>query len=165
MRKNYQERIKELREDAEPKITQKEIAQILGISYIMYQRYEYGKSEMPARHLITLAKYYRTSADYILGLFSEIASNLLGASSYLHDTQSLSHITQFYNGARLHGFNLILYLRRMCDILNTAIQVTNIAMGAEITLTDLKINNIPPIIRSSQTKELKKLIQLPTNVQ
>ncbi len=34
----------------------------------MYSRYETGEHEMPIMHLVTLAKFYRVSADYILGL-------------------------------------------------------------------------------------------------
>lgn len=48
--------------------TQLELAEILGTSQTMYARYERGANELPVRHLITLCKYYRVSADYILGL-------------------------------------------------------------------------------------------------
>ena len=61
----YNERIRELREDND--ITQKAIADILGTSQTMYARYERGANEMPIRHLITLCKFYKVSADYILG--------------------------------------------------------------------------------------------------
>ncbi|MBR3865956.1 MAG: helix-turn-helix transcriptional regulator, partial [Clostridia bacterium] len=39
-----------------------------GTSQTMYARYERGANEMPIRHLITLCKYYKVSADYILGI-------------------------------------------------------------------------------------------------
>ena len=61
----YNERIRALREDNH--ITQKAIADILGTSQTMYARYERGANEMPIRHLITLCKFYKVSADYILG--------------------------------------------------------------------------------------------------
>lgn len=48
--------------------TQQEIADILGTSQTMYARYERGANELPIRHLIKLCKYYKASADYILGL-------------------------------------------------------------------------------------------------
>lgn len=63
---NYIKRIRDLREDHDK--TQLEIAEILGTSQTMYARYERGATELPLRHLITLCKYYRVSADYILGL-------------------------------------------------------------------------------------------------
>lgn len=34
----------------------------------VYSRYEKGENELPLRHLVTLCRYYRVSADYILGL-------------------------------------------------------------------------------------------------
>ena len=63
---DYILRIRNLREDADK--TQSEIAEILGTSQTMYARYERGANELPLRHLITLCRYYRGSADYILGL-------------------------------------------------------------------------------------------------
>ena len=62
----YIKRIRDLREDHDR--TQQEIAKVLGTSQTMYARYERGANELPIRHLITLAKYYNVSADYILGL-------------------------------------------------------------------------------------------------
>ena len=62
----YIKRILDLREDHDK--TQQEIADVLGTSQTMYARYERGANEMPIRHLLTLCKYYRVSADYILGL-------------------------------------------------------------------------------------------------
>ena len=58
-------RIRDLREDNDK--TQQEIADVLGTSQTMYARYERGANELPIRHLVTLCKYYRVSADYILG--------------------------------------------------------------------------------------------------
>ena len=62
----YTKRIRDLREDHDK--TQKEIADVLGTSQTMYARYERGANELPIHHLITLCKYYKVSADYILGL-------------------------------------------------------------------------------------------------
>ena len=64
--KTYVKRIRDLREDHDK--TQQEIADILGTSQTMYARYERGANELPLHHLIALCKYYRVSADYILGL-------------------------------------------------------------------------------------------------
>ena len=63
---SYLKIIRDLREDNDK--TQKEIADILGTSQTMYARYERGANELPIHHLITLCKYYKVSADYILGL-------------------------------------------------------------------------------------------------
>ena len=64
--KSYQERIRALREDHD--LTQEQVAQYLGTSQTMYARYERGASELPIRHLISLCKLYRVSADEILGI-------------------------------------------------------------------------------------------------
>ena len=64
----YQRRLRDLREDHDK--TQQQIADILGTSQTMYARYERGASELPIRHLISLCRLYRVSADYILGLHS-----------------------------------------------------------------------------------------------
>ena len=62
----YIKRIRDLREDNDK--TQQQIADLLGTSQTMYARYERGANELPIHHLITLCRYYRVSADYILGL-------------------------------------------------------------------------------------------------
>lgn len=59
-------RLKDLREDNDK--LQKDIADLLGISQQYYSEYENGNRTMPIQHLITLAKYYNTSVDYIVGL-------------------------------------------------------------------------------------------------
>jgi len=63
---NYIDRMRALREDKD--LTQEHIAKLLGTSQTMYARYERGANELPIRHLITLCKFYKVSADYILGL-------------------------------------------------------------------------------------------------
>ena len=60
------QRIKDLREDRDK--SQTEIAEILGMKQQQYARYEIGVQEIPVHHLITLAKYYNVSLDYLVGL-------------------------------------------------------------------------------------------------
>lgn len=67
--KTYKERIRDTREDAD--LTQTDIAQILKIRQTVYSRYERGINALPIEHLITLAKFYHTSTDYLLGLTDE----------------------------------------------------------------------------------------------
>ena len=64
--KTYVEIIRELREDRD--LSQSDIAKVLGTTQQVYSHYEKGENEMPIRHLITLCKFYKVSADYILGL-------------------------------------------------------------------------------------------------
>jgi len=63
--KNYIQRIRELREDHD--LSQKDVAELLQTTQQVYSRYENGTNEMPLRHLITLARYYDVSVDYIVG--------------------------------------------------------------------------------------------------
>ncbi|MBR1763503.1 MAG: helix-turn-helix transcriptional regulator [Eubacterium sp.] len=60
------QRIRDLREDAD--LTQKQMAEILNCSQQVYSNYELGQRDIPTSVLIALAKYHRTTTDYILGL-------------------------------------------------------------------------------------------------
>ena len=59
-------RIRDLREDKDK--TQREIAEFLNMKPQQYARYESGEREIPLHHLITLAKFYNVSLDYLAGL-------------------------------------------------------------------------------------------------
>ena len=62
-------RIRDLREDSD--LTQKELAAYLHIKQNTYSQYENGQRQLPINVLIALAKFYKTSTDYILGLTDE----------------------------------------------------------------------------------------------
>ena len=62
----YLRRLRDLREDHD--MSQKQIAEILGIQQTVYSRYERGFQTIPLQHLITLAKFYHVTTDYLLGL-------------------------------------------------------------------------------------------------
>lgn len=62
----YYQRLKDLREDMD--MGQKEIAALLKTTQRQYSRWETGDFEIPFHHVITLAKFYRCSCDYIAGL-------------------------------------------------------------------------------------------------
>ena len=59
-------RIKNMREDHD--LTQKQVAEYLNIKQNTYSQYENGQRQLPLECLIALAKLYKTSTDYILGL-------------------------------------------------------------------------------------------------
>ncbi|MBP3633759.1 MAG: helix-turn-helix transcriptional regulator [Oscillospiraceae bacterium] len=59
-------RIRDLREDKDLK--QRDLAALLKVSQTTYSRYESGALDIPSAALITLAKFYHVSVDYILGL-------------------------------------------------------------------------------------------------
>lgn len=60
------QRIRALREDNDYK--QSDIAKIIHTTQQQYSKIETGKSEITADKLIILAKIYKVSTDYILGL-------------------------------------------------------------------------------------------------
>ena len=74
----YLKRLKDLREETEREIIelknkkQHEIAEFLNITRQQYSLYELGKRDIPAEFIRKLAKYYNTSADYILEITDEI---------------------------------------------------------------------------------------------
>lgn len=57
-------RLRDLREDKD--LSQKELAQILGMSQTGYSKYETGENDVPTQILMKLADFYHTSVDYIL---------------------------------------------------------------------------------------------------
>ncbi|MBR7188624.1 MAG: helix-turn-helix transcriptional regulator [Clostridia bacterium] len=61
----YYRRIREMREDHD--LTQKQVAEALGMKQPQYFRYEQGYRDFPTDLLIRLADLYNTSIDYLLG--------------------------------------------------------------------------------------------------
>lgn len=62
------QRLRDLREDGNRVIKQQEIAELLGTTQQTYSIWERGEREIPFHHVITLAKFYKVSIDYIAGL-------------------------------------------------------------------------------------------------
>ena len=62
-------RLRDLREDKD--LNQTQVAKYLGMSQTGYSKYETGENDIPAEVLVKLAKFYKTSTDYILGLTDE----------------------------------------------------------------------------------------------
>ena len=62
----YNERIAWIRDCKN--LTQKEVANYLGIKQQQYARYEKGVNAMPVTYLPKICEYLNISADYILGL-------------------------------------------------------------------------------------------------
>lgn len=58
-------RLRDLREDMD--MSQKQVAELLGIDQRVYSNYETGKREIPTRFVVMLADHYKTTTDYILG--------------------------------------------------------------------------------------------------
>ncbi|NLJ33061.1 MAG: helix-turn-helix transcriptional regulator [Firmicutes bacterium] len=62
-------RIRDLREDKD--MTQKEMAQYLGIHQTTYSDYELGNLNIPIPALIKIATLFGTSIDYLVGITDE----------------------------------------------------------------------------------------------
>ena len=69
----YYPRLKDLRDDKD--LVQKEIAAYLNIDQRTYSNYETGKREIPTHLVIALAKFYKTTTDYIFGLTNDPKPN------------------------------------------------------------------------------------------
>lgn len=59
-------RLRDLREDAD--LTQKELAEMLHVRQNTYSQYENGQRQIPIESLISVARFYGVSVDYLLGL-------------------------------------------------------------------------------------------------
>ncbi|MCI9678375.1 MAG: helix-turn-helix transcriptional regulator [Oscillospiraceae bacterium] len=59
-------RIRDLREDSD--LTQKQIAEYLMCDQSLYSKYERGERELPLKTAVSLAQFYKTSVDYLVGL-------------------------------------------------------------------------------------------------
>jgi len=59
-------RLKDLRQDKD--LFQKDIANLLKMDQSNYSKYELEKVDIPIQALKTLAIFYNTSSDYIIGL-------------------------------------------------------------------------------------------------
>ena len=63
-------KIRDIREDKD--LTQEDIAKVLNCKQQTYSRYETGEITIDIFRLETLAKFYNTSIDYLVGLTDEI---------------------------------------------------------------------------------------------
>ena len=68
MSMEFNEIIRVLREEREPKTTQKDIAKILNTTQRKISRLETSEAEPGIEDLRMLCKYYNVSSDYLLGL-------------------------------------------------------------------------------------------------
>ena len=61
-----QTRIRDLREDAD--LTQQQVADYLLCDQSLYSKYERQERELPLSLAVRLARYYKVSLDYLVGL-------------------------------------------------------------------------------------------------
>ena len=63
---NFKERLKELR--SEKNISQQNLAKAIGVTQKAIDFWEKGINEPKATYIISLAKYFKVTTDYLLGL-------------------------------------------------------------------------------------------------
>ena len=61
----YFQRLRDMREDSD--LSQRQIAEYLGIAQTVYSRYERRFQTIPLEHLIALADFYYVSLDFLTG--------------------------------------------------------------------------------------------------
>ncbi len=66
-------KLKDIREDHD--ISQKEMANILGVTRSAYSLWELGINIIPLKPLVTYANYFNYSIDYVLGLTNDRRKN------------------------------------------------------------------------------------------
>lgn len=62
----YVNRLKQFRQ--KNNVTQKQMAEAIGIAERQYWRYEAGQNELPIRYLVAICKAYKIDANWLLGL-------------------------------------------------------------------------------------------------
>lgn len=62
----YYQRLRDIREDYD--LLQNDIAVLLKTTQQQYSKYENGVREIPLHHIITLARFYNVSLDFLAGL-------------------------------------------------------------------------------------------------
>lgn len=68
----FAERMKELREFTEPRLKQEELGKILNMSQRKISRLETGAVNPTPEEIVKICKFYKVSADYILGITNDI---------------------------------------------------------------------------------------------
>lgn len=63
----------------ELKLTQKQVAEAMGVVLPLYQKYEWKQVMPPAQAIIDVAKAFNISADYVLGLSNELRPTTVDA--------------------------------------------------------------------------------------
>lgn len=107
--KELRELIRDLREDHDLK--QKIIADYLGVSQQTYSNYENGNREIPTWVVIQLAKYYKVSADYLLGVDTGYLGNTDLRSTYLGNITMHDVVYDIQKLNRKERTDLLKYIR------------------------------------------------------
>lgn len=105
---SFYQRLKDLKEDAD--LTQKQVADIIGVYTNHYGKYERGETDLPFEKAIILAEYYNVSLDYLAGKTNR--KNCLPDKQYSDD---INRILQLYT--KLSNVNRARIEERMEEML------------------------------------------------
>lgn len=105
-----EKRLFDLREYAD--LSQKDLANKLGVTQQTYSLWEKGTKIIPLKHLNNLCNYYKTSMDYVLGLSNERTNS---------DIKEIKELNKKLIGSRIKEVREInkLTLRDLASELNT----------------------------------------------
>lgn len=105
-----EKRLFDLREYAD--LSQKDLANKLGVTQQTYSLWEKGTKIIPLKHLNNLCNYYKTSMDYVLGLSNERTNS---------DIKEIKELNKKEIGSRIKELreNKKLTLRDLASELNT----------------------------------------------
>jgi len=109
--------LRDLRKDHDLKQTV--IANYLGISQQAYSNYENGQRDIPVWAVVALAKYYKVSTDYLLGMDTDYLGSTNLSREYVGGISMydvLFTIQQFKRSKRKELLRYIKYLKSMRDM-------------------------------------------------
>lgn len=106
--KELKTRIRDLREDHD--LNQKTVASYLVISQQTYSNYETGQREIPTWVVAALARYYKVSTDYLLGIAVGHPGNVDLQKIYLGDVTLLDILHNIQKLKQEDRRNLIRYI-------------------------------------------------------
>ncbi len=110
-------------------LTQKDVAEILGLQRRTYTSWENGTITIPLKHLNSLSNYYNVSMDYLLGLSKD---------KELNTTKKIKNLDKKEIGQRLNKIRKEnnLTLRDLAEELNTTYStISAYELGKTLILT------------------------------
>ena len=85
----FYQRLKDLKEDAD--LTQREAAELIGVSMNHYGKYERGETDIPLEKAVILADYYEVTLDYLAGR-SNIKNHVSNKAQLIHLAELFSQL-------------------------------------------------------------------------
>ncbi|MDN3200471.1 helix-turn-helix transcriptional regulator [Enterococcus faecalis] len=96
----FTERLKELRK--RNKLTQKELANFLGVSRDVYANWENGRAKPDFLQLSNMADYFDTNIDYLVGRVDKECADI-GLLDFIRKSRSLGYVV--YIGKEVYFCN------------------------------------------------------------